>query len=42
VPLALVRYLMRRTLTQRSETFPIKSAAETTDQSHTVKVEKDR
>ena len=42
VPLALVRYLMRRTLTQRSDSFPVKSAAETTDQSHTVEIEKDR
>ena len=42
VPLALVRYLMRRTLTQRSDSFPVKSTAETTDQSHTVEIEKDR
>jgi hypothetical protein len=42
VPLALVRYLMRRTLTQRSDSFPVKSAAETTDQSRTVEIEKDR
>jgi glucose-6-phosphate-specific signal transduction histidine kinase len=42
VPLALVRYLMRRTLTQRSDSLPVKRAAETTDQSHTIEFEKDQ
>jgi ABC-type antimicrobial peptide transport system permease subunit len=42
IPLALVRYLMRRTLTQRSDSLPVDRAAETTDQDHTLEIEKDR
>jgi hypothetical protein len=40
VPLALIRYLMRRTLTQRSDSSPMNRPAETTDQSHTIEIGK--
>jgi hypothetical protein len=39
-PLALIRVLMRRTLTEKSDHRPLKTVIDVTDQGHTVKLEK--